>query len=318
MDGSDGLIERQVADMLRERVSSVADWQIRRVQERSSHGGSVVLSAAPGAGCPPEVAIKVFRRTVLAAAEHRASHLVMALDLRVAEPLFVEKSRGVVAARWVGGDTLAQVLLRRSADPAAVGEALAAAGRWLRILHDRSTRHLPCLRRRRVPVGQIRSHVASLPAALPPEVRATFLAAAEAATRRVVARLTPRLDRPVLIHGDFVPQNLVLTPEGIAAIDLAGARTGFREEDIARITVQLAIAAQEPKTSGRICAVSSRAAFLQGYELTDARECDRLEAWEGVELVRRWRHFLDPANWAANPAKAEAVRAAVVRRGWIA
>ncbi len=168
-----------------------------------------------------------------AAAQFAALHRAYAWhrdggDAPVSRPVALLEDVGAVVMEHVPGPTVGRAVHRAPLHPAVAGRATEAAGRYLRRLHGHAEQ----------PGGTVslRDLVQEVVAAerdllVPVGLRLP------AAVHRALTR-TPDVAVPVrrvLLHGDYVPNNLVLTdPDHVTMLDPLLRRVGLPEDDAAR------------------------------------------------------------------------------------
>lgn len=111
------------------------------------------------------------------------------------------------------------------------------------------------------------------------------------ATARAAATSLPGIFATVRLHGDFLPRNLISTPDGVVAIDLLHTRIGIRYDDLASMTVHLALRAKIGTLGTATSTEAMRRVFLDSYGLKGRLAHSRILLAERVELLKRWQHF---------------------------
>ncbi len=302
-------VERRLADRL--GPPGVA-WSASLLTASRSQGGAFLFRATCKA-TGRRVAAKLFALPATARAEFEAAQAEVG-GAALARPLFCDEDLGLLVYEWVEGPTLGEAL----AQGASGGErkaGLAKAGRWLRRFHDGDRRRLRVFQPLAVLV-EVCDAASSLTFEMPPPERAAFRRAVEGLAQRASQAL-PGLYRPVRLHGDFHFGNVILSPQGPVGIDPTRARVGPREEDLARMTVQLELSVAEGSVAPRLGGLdvaAAREALLAGYGLRGWGR-RRLALREGVELLRRWQ--VASRSRSPRPGRAEVVQAILARRGWL-
>lgn len=291
--------------ILADRLSVPEDeWRLRLVQRRGSHGGSLVFAARRRGEEAASFAVKLFARPDHARAEFRAAAAARGSAAAVAEPVGFDPEAGIVVSRWVEGETMG-ALVRRPGAAAPV----AACGRWLRAFH----RPLPAR-----PVSARRVLLQRLAAARaepirPGPEREAWLRAAEALAQRIGA-MSPGWCWPVRIHGDFLPQNLILSGRSPVGVDLCWVRAGSRHLDLARMTIHLLLLPRQRGLPSDYDGAALRHLFLRAYGLRGGRARHWLEAAEAVEILVRWASFCREDTWHRRQAGRDLVRALAADR----
>lgn len=202
----------------------------------------------------------------------------------VVEPVALLPELDAFAMAWSPGRTLTQVAKRAPVQPAVAREAFRGAGDFLRRFHAHG-RTGDVETALAEPVDELLALVAGPVAEagihLPPRVLET------------VRRLAPRtvVAPQVLLHGDYVPSNLLLRPPAdVVLLDPLLARTGPAVEDAARF---LAVLSSDsvflPGTvvpAVRRLRRSLEEAFRSAYGATG--ESDLLELRLLRQLLLRW------------------------------
>lgn len=157
--------------------------------------------------------------------------------------------RPFIAAHWVDGESLAQLVAQPKFD---ARSALARAGAALAALHrlDLHLDHVPS------PVEEGERLIAlaeDLGAVLPDEQRTA---------RRIADSLACGLSRLALapsaiVHGDFHPGQVIVKPDGVVLVDFDQAGRGYAAADLGDFCAQLEEDSPQPERA---------AAFLRGYE----------------------------------------------------
>lgn len=292
-------------------VPGSGTWTVDPLAERGSHGGTF-LFIAHSRGADRKVVAKLYRRPQDAALEHEAARTLDVAGAPVARPLCCDAEHGVYISENVEGESLEDLLATSEGE-----RALAAAGRWLRQLHTRTRARRPYILRPSGMLVRLCDTAAGLPGWVPEKQRWVFERGVAKVARQIAA--SPRtLYRPVRLHGDYVPSNLILSSDGLVAVDCAMSAVGHREVDLAAMNVRLATMAEEGPAAGAFGFESARETFLAAYGLTDPEARRRLEIREAAELLRRWRNFArttyrDPA---VRDGEIRAIRAILARRGF--
>lgn len=302
---------QRVKVVLEEIAPSSDDWQMRLVQKRKAHGGSVVFEAS-SVDALAKVALKAYTRRQMASLEFDAAQAVLNLPMDVAPPLVCDPHQGVFVSRWVEGKSLAELITQGTWE-----DGLIAAGRWLQRLHYLSRRRLG-LRRPTTLLVRLCDVTSEIPIEMPAKERAVYKRAA-AALARCAAGSPLGLEFPVRVHGDFLPSNLLLSPHGAVALDLINSTYGSRYDDLAQMTSELAVLAEDGPTAGTFDPELVRDVFLSSYGLMGRNARAYLKLAEGIELLRRWNGFANPRyrNPASGRAKGRAVQTILARSGWI-
>ena len=241
-------------------VHRIVDALVQQVPELGGDGGSLLLAGQPlvtdrsilyplgPASADPRYMVKVVipgdrppdGELPLSAAEQftaldRAYRWFEDEDAHgVARPVALLEELDALAMAYVPGPSVARALQRARRDPAAAHRAAAAAGDFLRRMH----------RHARVPDADVdlADLVEELLAIETSVLRPAGLRLPPSVRRALDAVPRIRLTRPqVLLHGDFVGVNLVLTgPDEVTMLDPSLVTVGLPEEDAARFLNLLA------------------------------------------------------------------------------
>ena len=145
-------------------------------------------------------------------------------------------------------------------------------------MHDRSVPELPSRRKR------LEQNIRGA-GALSPEL-------AEAALH--ILHTLPDGDR--LLHGDFHPDNILLTAQGPIIIDWNDAATGHPLADVARTSLLLRVGALPPGTAARWLIAAGRRLFhmiyLNRYFRLRPGDRRQLTAWQTVVAAARLRESI--------------------------
>jgi aminoglycoside phosphotransferase (APT) family kinase protein len=154
----------------------------------------------------------------------------------VARPVAVLHELGALVTQYVPGVTVSKAMRRAVLEPAKAYKAAAAAGDALRRLHRHAQRPA-----RETSLSELveevfaveRSVLRPIGLQLPPEVRRVL----DSVPAQTVAA------RRVLLHGDYVGLNLILTQDDqVTLIDPVLASEGLPEDDVARFLTVLSSA----------------------------------------------------------------------------
>ncbi|MBB3086893.1 phosphotransferase [Geodermatophilus sabuli] len=149
-------------------------------------------------------------------------------DASVSRPVALLEDVGAVVMEHVPGPTVGQAVHRAPVHPRAAARAVAAAGRFLREFH-RHAEHPGGT----VSLGGLAQDVVTADRALLSPVGVRL----PTAVRRTLLEI-PDVAVPagrVLLHGDYVPNNLVVTdPDRVTMLDPLLVRVGLPEDDAAR------------------------------------------------------------------------------------
>lgn len=183
-------------------------------------------------------------------------------------------------SRWVSGSTLQELMQN-----ACSRKAVRLAGKWLRQFHV-TDYILPRAFYSCNKLRWLNILVQSTLLWLPEKDHGPYMKSVQD-----VASLTssiPWIYRPVYLHGDISPSNLLITDKGVVGIDLLGCNLGMCWREVARMTVHLDITSY---SSGQCHehACLLRQEFLAGYGATTRQDIRRLSLFESLELLRRWR-----------------------------
>lgn len=303
-------IANQVESTLRVRLGQdSAPWHTELVSRQASHGGTVVFSAV-SAVTGQKVAAKVYLRRHLAEAEFRAAKTFQTAQAPVAQALFADGPTGLVVSQWQAGTNVSDILEHGDGT-----EAVVKAGEWLRGLHAARQGTVKLYHPMRFLVDLCIAANGMAGALLPGE-RDDFTRALSATARKAALSL-PGLYRPVHLHGDFLPQNLIMTPGGTVAVDLLHTRIGSRLDDLASMTVNLALRSRIG-TLGSVSAEDARRMFLSAYGLKGSNALSRLWQIERVELLKRWQYFGNETfpNRENGLAMVRIIQSIFRERGW--
>lgn len=109
-----------------------------------------------------------------------------------------------------------------------------------------------------------------------------------------IERLQPTTDRTTVLHGDFSPANILVTPdERVVVLDTHRAASGSAYEDLARLAMDLPTRKQQVLSRGhyypKAGVYACQSALIRGY--WGAHEPDRaLAAYHcALAVVRKWR-----------------------------
>lgn len=304
-------VARQVEATLARRLGqSNTPWQTALVSCQASHGGTLVFSAL-SAQTGQKVAAKVYLKRHLAEAEFRAAQELHAGQAAIAQVLFADAQTGLVVSNWQAGMNFSDLL--ENGDGI---DAVAKAGAWLFRLHSAKQGQVKIYHPMRFLVDLCITANAMAGAILPGE-RNEFTQALSATTRKAAMSL-PGIFNPVRLHGDFLPQNLILTPSGTVAIDFLHTRIGSRYDDLASMTVNLALRAKIGTLGNSMSAEVARRAFLSAYGLKGRCAHSRLRLAERVELLKRWQYFANEIfpNRENGLAMVRAIQSIFHERGW--
>ena len=304
-------VARQIEATLAKRLGpGSTPWQATLIASQASHGGTrifSVLSAQTG----QKVAAKVYNKRHLAEAEYLAIQKTCTGRAAIAPVLFADPELGLVVSSWQDGKSFSDLLEEGNWKDVVTG-----AGLWLRRLHSDKKTRVRAYHPMRFLV-ELCEEANALPGSILPDERSAFrLALSE--TARKAARSLPGLFAPVRLHGDFLPQNLILAPAGPVAIDMLHTRLGSRHDDLASMTVNLALRAEIGTLGKDSSAEVARSLFLSSYGLRGRRAHGRLRLAERVELLRRWQKFANESfpDRRNGLAMVRAVQSIFHKRGW--
>lgn len=288
---------------------SSAPWRATLVSSQTSHGGTLVFSVL-STQTGQSVAAKVYKRRHLAEAEFRAVHEARTGKAKIAPVLFADAGTGISISDWQEGKNFSNLFEEDWED------AATKAGMWLRELHTGGRKRVRPYHPMRFLV-ELCDAANAMAGAILPQERIEYTRALSA-TARAAATSLPGVFAPVRLHGDFLPQNLILTPDGAVGIDLLHTRIGARYDDLASMTVHLALRAKIGTLGTAPSAEDVRQAFLASYGLIGRLAHSRLRLAERVELLKRWQHlanesFPDRKNGLA---MVRAIQSIFHEQGW--
>lgn len=301
----------QIKETLARRLGqSNTAWQTSLVSRQASHGGTLVFSAfSPQTG--QKVAAKVYLRKHLAEAEFQAAQELQSGQAAIAKVLFADAQIGLIVTDWQTGKNFSDLI--ENGDGI---DAVTKAGAWLFKLHSTRQGRVRIYHPMKFLVDLCITANAMSGAILPRE-RNEF-AQALSTTARKAAMTLPGIFTPVRSHGDFLPQNLILNPSGTVAIDFLHTRIESRYDDLASMTVNLALRAKIGTLGKSLSAEMARSAFLSAYGLRGRRAHSRLQLAERVELLKRWQYFANEIfpNRENGLAMVQAIQLIFHEQGW--
>ena len=203
----------------------------------------------------------------------------------VARPVTVLPELGALVVQYIPGVTVSRTVQRGVIEPARAYRAAAAAGDALRRLHRRARRPARATALSELVDDVLAAETSALRPVglqLPPEVRRVL---DRVPTHRIAARR-------VLLHGDYVGLNLILTQDHqVTMIDPTLASEGFPEDDVTRFLTVLSSAsvflAGSVFPPVRKLRQNLERTFLAGYG--DADQPEVLELRLIRQHILRWR-----------------------------
>lgn len=278
------MMPRIEAILVRRLTPEGASWHAMLVASQASHGGTLIFLVRC-AQTGQKVAAKIYRRRHLAQAEYQAvQQAVGTAGAEIAGALLADPGIGLIVSDWQEGRNASDLLENEGGD-----DALTGAGRWLRNLHSASAGRFRVYHPMTFLV-HLCDTANAMPGGILPAERGDFLRALSA-TAKAAALFPPGFFRPVRLHGDFLPQNLIMTPKGVVAIDMLHTRVGSRYDDLASLTVNLALRAEIGSLGKETSCDRKRRLFLSAYGLKGRHAHARLRLAERVKLLKRWQHF---------------------------
>ena len=255
------------------------------------------------AGGEARAVLRVYAAPGYRAARGNGTALASRGRLRLARRLGRSDRLCSLAFEWLPGHSLSEAL----ADPARGPRSVAAAGAALAELHGQDPQGLASLTRQ-AEAATLQAVAAGLAVVCP-----GLAGRAERLAGRLAARLVdePAVDRP--IHGDFYPQQVLLTDGRVAILDLDEAVRGDPAADLGLFIAHLEDAALRGQLAGgRVEALGD--ALLAGYRLAAHPPVPaQVELYAAAGLVRlaphcfRRRHPDWPARTEAMLERAEAL-----------
>jgi len=212
----------------------------------------------------------------------------------VARPIALFEDEGVVIAEWVEGRSLTACLRDWRNSPAELNGYLARAGGWLRRFHRATSDG-------EAPID-VDHHLAILEDTLAEAGRDFATTRVVVDALDVLAASAPSVARQPMakcwLHGDFKPDNLIISPHRTVAIDI---HTQFHNpiiHDIAHFTNHIVFATFHPmglRLLPRIGALSH--AFLDAYASDDWSITPRPLAWMRLHnATRKWAEAFSPST----------------------
>ena len=221
-----GLVSRQAVSVDRARIAGRSALYFVTVSE-PTHPARLVVKVPRTGWQQDDLASPVSAAQEHAALERLHRHLAGGSAGSAPVPVTLIPEIDALAMEWVPGRTIRQLLTYQSLRrPRALLDGLSAAGRLLRAVHG------------------LESH-GEVDVDLGVEGRAVIARAEELLTprglalpttvRRALSALSGVVTAPqVLLHGDFGPGNVLLSPDGPVILDPALDRVGHPADDLVR------------------------------------------------------------------------------------
>lgn len=264
--------------MLRELLPDHPEFwpgELRCLRYRPERRYVAELRAADGV----RLLLKAYTRKAHSRGKHNAQSFQSSGLLRVARVLGCSDRHRLLAFEWLPGRLLMQLCTAAELD----GHAVAAVGGALATLHRQDSAHLSSWTRA-AEVADLLSLSTEIGFILPQLARR-----ADELAQALASQLANAPARQGALHGDFSANQVLVSEESVAIIDLDWACCGDPADDLGNFLAQaerLALRGELPR--GRV--ESLKASLLKGYALVgDDSPFDRVELYTAVEVFRRTR-----------------------------
>lgn len=287
--GEDGLIGEAIARAFPEvnrneldvtLVRRTENSRIYSVRTNNGAGFAAKVCLDTSAGHPsPDAAQSQFDALSRLADRVRASGVLV----RAPQPVLCEPAAGLVVTDWVPGESLTSLVTRRGRNDADTNHLLTQTGRWLAAFHRIGPEAEAPLAAEQKLTGL--ADVLELPVATDTVFRASV-----DTLRSTAAAVSAEPHRWSWLHGDFKPDNVLVSGGEVAGIDFQLRDVNSILNDIAPFLNHLEIIC----TSHRGWRSSTRrqnliASFLAGYQSEGSRLPRAALAWSRLyALVSVW------------------------------
>lgn len=264
----------RIREVLTTHVGVGHRWSITRIHRNHTPVGLDVVYRATAAG--RALAVKANCRPERNRREFHALQQMQRVGATCAGPIHLAEDGSFYVMQWLDGADLRRRM--RDADRLQV---IAAAGRWLRDYHSRTSRRLPW--RDSALIGPV----------LPGETSAEGLAVAAQIARRRRALVLHRGPMAAL-HTDFQLQNLAHDAGRISAYDPVSHRVGHIYFDVSRFLIGAALHRELASHQGRGWTDDGerdRQVFLRAYGGIPRIWRRQFELIVDIQLARLWRNF---------------------------